>query len=157
MNEVIITFLASFLIVILFGALLVLWVVDGRVKREQALHALFSAVAAWAIASMIKNIFPTFRPFQVNGNVALTLTTSPDSAFPSVHSAVAFALAATVWLHDKRLGSTFLLGAVLVSVGRMLANVHYLLDIAGGAVLGVVIATIVDKLHLYNLVRIRRK
>ena len=65
MNEVIITFLASFLIMVLFLALIVLWIVDGRVKREQALHALFSAAAAWVIGSMIKNVFPTFRPFQL--------------------------------------------------------------------------------------------
>lgn len=142
---------------ILFFALIVLWIVDGRVKREQALHALFSAAAAWVIGSMIKNVFPTFRPFQVNGDVALTLTTPGNAAFPSVHAAVAFALAASVWLHDKRLGSTFLLGALLVSTGRLLANVHYLLDIIGGVTLGLLVALVVDKLHLYNLVTVKRK
>lgn len=148
-----ITFLASVLIWLMFGGLLVLWVIDGRIKREQALHAFFAALISWGVASMIKTIFPTLRPFQVNGGSQLTLSIyHTTSAFPSVHAAIAFALAATVWLHDKKLGVLFVISAIGVGIGRILGNVHYLVDIVGGAVIGSSVAYLVEKLHVYGLV-----
>ncbi len=148
-----VTFLASVLIWLMFGGLLVLWVVDGRIKREQALHAFFAALISWGVASMIKAIFPTLRPFQVNGGSQLTLTTyHTTGAFPSAHTAIAFALAATVWLHDKKLGMLFVISAIGVGAGRILGNVHYLIDIVGGAVIGSSVAFLVEKLHVYDLV-----
>ena len=57
----IVTFMASFLIWIMLGGLLVLWLIDGRIKKEQALHAFLSALIAWVIAEMLKNLIPSVR------------------------------------------------------------------------------------------------
>ncbi len=151
-SNIIITFTASFLIWLMFGGLLVLWRVDGKIKQEQAAHALLSAMVAWIISQMIKGLYPTVRPFKLNGFPPLTLTVPGDSAFPSGHAAVAFALATSVWLHDKKVGSVFLALAFLVGVGRVLGNVHYAVDILGGAIVGVLVALAIDKLHVYNLI-----
>ncbi len=148
-----VTFLASILIWLMFGGLLVLWIIDGRIKKEQALHAFFASLLAWTIANMIKSLFPTLRPFQVNGGPVLTLSTYHSSgAFPSAHAAAAFALATTVWLHDRKLGLLFVVAAFGVGVGRVLGNVHYLIDIVGGGVTGAIVAFAADKLHVYSLV-----
>lgn len=143
-----ITFLASFLVWIMFAALLTLWAFDKRIKKEQVFHAVVASFMAWLLSEAIKNWFPTVRPFEVNHQHALTLFTPNDSAFPSDHSAIAFGLAVSVWSHHKKLGIVFIVAAMLVGVGRVLGNVHYYTDIVGGAVLGVVSVIILEKLHV---------
>ncbi len=147
MNETLITFLASFLIWIMFGGLLILWIFDGKVKREQALHAFAAVILAWVIAQILKNFLPTTRPFLLNGGPPLTFTIHTDNSFPSGHSAVAFSLAVTMWLHNKKLGFFYLAAAFLVGIGRVFANVHYLLDIVVGGLLGSLVAIVVNKFH----------
>lgn len=142
-----VTFLASFLIWFMFFGLLVLWVIDGKIKREQVLHALISSFAAWIIAQIIKEIFPTTRPFELNNLVPLVLMPIKDGAFPSSHTALSFAMACSLWLHDKKIGGIFILSAFLVGLSRILAHVHYPVDILGGAVLGSVVAIAIEKVH----------
>src|SRR4030042_5253869 len=138
-NSVFIAFIASILIFIMVFGLLVLWLIDGRIKKETALHALFSSLMAWIFAFMFKTLLPIPRPFRVNGYPPLTLTIPMDSSFPSLHSAVAFALATSVWLHNKNLGFLYIFLACLVGWGRIESNVHYLPDILFGALVGIVI------------------
>ncbi len=125
MNEVVVTFFASFLIWFMFLGLAVLWVVDGSIKKEQVLHALASSMIAWVFAEMLKSFIPTTRPFFLNGLKPLTLTIPNGYAFPSSHAAVAFALAVTIWLHNKKIGAFYLIAAVLVGAARIVANVHF--------------------------------
>lgn len=143
----IITFLASFLIWFMFAGLLVLWVIDGKIKKEQVVHALIAAVSAWVIAQIIKEIFPTARPFELNNLTPLVLMPTNDSAFPSGHSALAFGMAVSLWLHDKKVGSLYVLSAFLIGLSRILANVHYPADILGGALLGSVVAIAIERVH----------
>ena len=147
MSEIVVTFLASFLIWFMFGGLFVLWITDGKIKREQVIHALVSFILAWVATEVIKGVFPTLRPFEVNGLPALTLTAKADGAFPSGHTASSFALAVTIFLHDRKVGTGFLAAAGLVGIARVLGNVHYPVDIVGGAVLGILIALTIEKVH----------
>ena len=55
------------------------------------------------------------------------------------------------YLHDKKIGRVFIVSAIFVGLGRVLGNVHYLLDIIGGSILGVATAYMVEKLHLHKL------
>lgn len=151
MIEIFITFFASFLIWFLLGGLFVLWLTDGRIKREQVIHALISFALAWVITEAIKTLFPTLRPFEINGLPTLTLTAKPDGAFPSGHTASSFALATTIFLHDRRVGTGFLTAAAVVGIARVLGNVHYPADILGGAALGVVIALLIEKVHFRKI------
>jgi len=151
----IITFLASILIWILFAGLVYLWVIDGRVKREVALHAFLSALIAWGAAEFLKSLFPIPRPFVIDNFSPLTLTIPIDGSFPSGHTAASFALAISVWLHNKKLGLFFILIALTIGISRVLANVHWPLDITGGIIVGIVISLIVDRLHVFPLVKNR--
>ena len=147
------TFLASFLIWVMFGGVAFLWVIDGRVKKEQALHAIMATIVAWASSMMLKSLLPVTRPFIMNGVDPLTLTIpSQHSSFPSTHSSVAFALATSVWLHDKKLGTKFLIMAILVAAGRVMSNVHTATDVVAGLIVGIVTAYITKKLHAHKLI-----
>ena len=153
LDEVNITimFVASILIWLMFFGLIVLWVIDGKIKKETVLHAVFSCFLAWSISELIKYIFPTLRPFQLTGGLPLTLTTPGDGAFPSTHTAVGFALAVTILKHDRKVGVLYLVMAGLVGVARILAHVHYPIDIIGGALLGTVISRLTSSKHFVRL------
>jgi undecaprenyl-diphosphatase len=151
------TFLASILIWLLFAGLFFLWLVDGKVKKEQALHALLATLIAWSLSQMIKGLFPSLRPFYTNGHPPLTVTIPSDSTFPSGHTSAAFALAASIWLHDKKAGFLFIVGAVLVGVGRVLGNVHYYIDIFVGVFIGVTVAIVLEHLHVDKLLEGKRR
>jgi len=75
MESAAIEFFATFLIWILYAGLVVLWFIDGKIRKEQVIHALFAGLMAWVIAFLIKGFFPTLRPFLVNGEEALVLIT----------------------------------------------------------------------------------
>ena len=63
---------------------------------------------------------------------------------------MAFALATTIWLHDRKVGWIYIIWALFVGLARILANVHYPIDIWGGAILGIVIAFSLEKIHFYK-------
>lgn len=145
-----VTFVASILIWLLFLGLGVLWLIDGRIKKEQVAHALMAVFIAWVITFLIKDFFPKNRPY-INDNIRpITLTVPKDASFPSTHTAVAFALATTIYLHDRKTGRIFLVEAFLVGVARVLADVHYPIDITVGAFLGIFIAWSLSKIHLFK-------
>ncbi len=153
-NSILITFLSSFLIWFMVGGLVILWVIDGKVKREQAMHAFLSAVFAWAVSMMIKSIFPSERPFALYGFLPSTLTIpSVNSSFPSIHSAVAFAIATSVRSHSKTNGNRFLVLAAFVALGRILSGVHYILDVLVGAVIGTFSTYVIKRTHVFKLVK----
>ena len=146
-----ITFTASILIWLMFFGLIVLWVIDGKIKKETVIHAVFAAILAWTIAELIKTFFPTLRPFQIDGFMPLTLTTPWDGAFPSGHTAMAFALSVTILKHDRKVGILYLIMAGLVGVARIMAHVHYPIDIVGGAVIGTIISGLTSSIHFVRL------
>lgn len=155
MNNIIIEFVASFFIWFLFAGLLILWFVDGRIKKEQVIHALLACSIAFLVANLIKHFYPTLRPFMINGGGVDVLFRPNDGAFPSEHTTAAFALAVTIFFHDKKIGSIYLLSALLIGISRILANVHYPIDIIGGALIGTLTAVVIEKTHLFRFLHKR--
>lgn len=151
MNPILIgiTFAASVLVWLMVAGLAYLWAVDGRIKKEQVVHALIAAFFAWTAAQIIKSIFPVVRPYQVSGELPLTIIPPLDGAFPSAHTAIIFAVAMTIWQHDRKIGKLYLIGAAIIGIARILANVHYPIDILGGVVLGAAISVVIDKVHFH--------
>lgn len=137
----------------MFFGLIVLWVIDGKIKKETVVHAIFACLVAYAITELIKTFIPMARPFQGVGVSPLTLTIPDDGTFPSSHSAVAFALAVTIIKHDKKVGVLYLIMAGLVGVARILAHVHYPLDIMVGALIGTVISLLTSSKHFARLLK----
>jgi len=153
LEDITIEFFASFFIYFLFAGLIVLWFLDGKINKEQVVHALLACISTAIIVFLIKHFFPTMRPFMINGREVDVLIKPLDSAFPSGHTAQAFALAVTIFMHDRKIGWFFLLGALAIGVARVLANVHYPIDIVGGAFIGTLMAVIFEKAHLFKLLK----
>jgi len=116
-------------------------------KPEEAKHAMFSAVLAGVVVMLLKELFNVPRPFEVTGEIALAGQTISGS-FPSLHTALGFSVATTIVLHQKRTGIVLFLLAFLIGWGRVMANVHFPIDVVSGGFIGVTVAFVIEKYHI---------
>lgn len=79
----------------------------------------------------------------------------PDKfSFPSGHTAAAFSLAIAMFGAAPWLAPGLLLLAICVGYGRMYLGVHYPLDVAAGAAIGLVTGSVVAILDVVNLIHL---
>jgi undecaprenyl-diphosphatase len=112
-------------------ALAVLW------RRPSiGLLALAAVSAADLSATLLKVLIPRHRPR------LHTIVREPhDHSFPSGHAATSFAGATLLSAYAPRLRVPLYALAVLIAFSRLYVGVHYPLDVLGGAVVGVGVAT----------------
>ncbi len=138
----VIVFLASYLGYILLLLFLALLLFSQYSKREKA-HILLvtgisSLIARFGITELIRFFYHRPRPFidlPVN-----QLLTSNEWSFPSGHATFFFAMATALFLYNKKWGIGFFIAAILMSVSRVIAGIHYPSDIVGGAIIGIIVA-----------------
>jgi membrane-associated phospholipid phosphatase len=139
-----ITFFAIYFsyIVILFAAIFLLFY--HRKSLKESLAVFYSGIFAWTLASIFKLFFHTQRPF--DALYAINPLFSPtDYSFPSGHATFFFALASTLFFSHKKTGVLFFAFAILISMARVMAGVHFPIDILGGVLLGFAISFIIKK------------
>lgn len=108
-------------------------------KKVKAVFVAGMAVGLGFFVEYIIAIFRTRqRPFLVSPDIIkLDSVSSNLSSFPSSHAVIVFAIATALLLYGhKRLGGTLVILAVLVSIARVAAGVHYPSDVIVGAILG---------------------
>lgn len=112
-------------------------------ERERWQRAVVVAAIAVGVANVMVKVSNLIwfrdRPFH-NTLIDMLFYKPIDSSFPANSAAVALAIAVGVWLNDRRAARPFWGPAVLLPASRLIAGVHYPLDILGGAVFGIVAA-----------------
>ncbi len=133
-------FLSNYLIDVMILAaviLLFLWNRSWREKLRVIFIALVTSVVSYAIIFLVFHpLWPRVRPFEALMNVNQLIGESGLS-FPSKHAVFAFLLATFVFGFNKKAGWWFFVAGALVCLGRVLAGVHYPLDVLAGAVFGI--------------------
>lgn len=122
----------------------------NRETRQRYQLGLFVALTSMALSSLVVLILNTqyFRPRPFDTlDVTLLMYTPTDSSFPANSMAATFGIAAAVWGVNRRVGTTLLAAAAVYGFARVMAGVHYPLDIVGGATIGVVVTYFVFKLR----------
>ena len=112
-------------------------------RRRPAL--LLVVVAADGIADLlargIKSVVDVQRPAFRYAEPKALVPVPLDHSFPSGHSATSFACATTLALAFPRLAVPLYVLAAAIAYSRVYVGVHYPLDVLGGAVLGIAVAT----------------
>jgi glycosyltransferase 2 family protein len=113
-----------------------------------ALSLAISGVAVYVLAKVIKEYVGRGRPSAFVEGVVERETFSPDSlGYPSGHAAVAWAITIIVLAYVRRPWQiAAIVLAIVVPIVRMYVAAHLLLDLIGGAALGVTVASAVNLL-----------
>lgn len=131
-------------LILLFG--LLLFIFSHKHKQTGVRNVaviLSSAVAAWLIAKLIKFSFPMPRPFVALENVNLLFEHGNIDSFPSGHATFFFGVAVALSFYHRFLGGLYIAGAILIGLSRVIAGVHWPIDILAGYFLGGAIAAFV--------------
>lgn len=142
MADFIIIFCAKYLLYICALALFVYWLRSPRLDRLQFAATVAASLAlAYGLARLVGLFFSHYQPFALQGFDPL-IPHEVDNSFPSDHAAAAGALAGVAGLYNRGLGLLLWILAAAVAVGRVLAGLHYPVDVVVGLVLGGLSATV---------------
>ena len=140
-------------IVLAFVALMIILVThkDWKGKKfrtwvREVVIVTVSVSGAYIITLILKMIVHAPRPFIALSNIYPLVLETPHDSFPSGHATVFFALAVALYTYDKVWGSIFFVVAVLVALSRVIAGVHFPIDILTGAFIGSGIGYLVHSL-----------
>ncbi|MBU0998978.1 phosphatase PAP2 family protein [Patescibacteria group bacterium] len=120
-----------------------------RFSWKEIILLCMSAGFAFVSAKILKILFHTPRPFDIFSQVQ-SLFLETGYAFPSGHTAVATAVAFAIFFTNKKTGYLFMFLALIIGVTRIIAGVHFPVDILGGFILGGIFAYLVK--YVYNIV-----
>ena len=104
-------------------------------KWKGIILVFITSVFAWFLAHLLKDFFYTVRPFDLLPNVS-SLFSETGFAFPSGHATFFSALAFSIFFLHKKAGYFFMFFALLIGLARIIAGVHFPIDILGGFILG---------------------
>lgn len=144
------TNLLTIMVIFLLMTTLFLW--EER-KREWILPLWATVLATTVVITIIKIIMSRPRPFEVltfplvkGANYAFSVW---NSSFPSLHTAVVFALVPILDKEFPKLKWFWIILASLIAFSRLYIGVHYLSDILFGLLVGLVVG--------YGIIRIETK
>ena len=135
-------------VAILFPYLVVLlalsYLLFYRKSFREFVFVFFTAGLAAVFSKLLKILIQAPRPvFDLPDIQTLFLKTS--YAFPSDHATFFMALAFAIFFLHKKTGYVFMFFALLIGLARIVAGVHFPLDILGGFALGIAVAFLVKK------------
>lgn len=114
------------------------WTARARsdVAMATALLVPFAAVFAIAAQQVVVGLVGEARPYDVYPQILVLVNRTSDGSFPSDHACVAGAVAAGLFLVDRRLGIAAGAAAVLMGASRVYVGAHWVLDVIAGLALG---------------------
>jgi undecaprenyl-diphosphatase len=125
----------------------------GARSRLAVVHGVIGMFAAFIFARAMQNLLPERqRPLHAGDpNFVLPLGSDTSvlerwSSFPSDHAVIVFALSTAIWRTSRPLGAAcYAWSTFVICFPRMYAGWHYASDVIAGALIGIAIALIVER------------
>jgi len=129
----------------LYGVVMMIALILG--DYSLLLRLLITLVVLYAVTVIIRSLYFKERPEKRKYNNAIGKIDA--SSFPSLHSARALALAVIIGisLQNIILLAFLLFSALVVAATRVLLKKHDIIDILGGAIMGVIFGLLTFLLH----------
>ena len=142
MYTLIVHFLSEYLLFLLF--LPVIYFLKKR-DYKTCLKILLGVVITFLLRKVVGSLLYEPRPFIIDPAKLLYLTAInvKDSSFFSGHASLAMSLSGAVFWKYKKLGIILIGLAVVVGIGRVLAGLHYPIDVAFGFFVGFLVSYLV--------------
>lgn len=137
--DAIIVFTAKYLPYILVLAAIMVFLGEARGKRQRVFYIgetiMALILSRGIITPLVRFFYAHPRPFDALGIESLI----PESgnSFPSGHAAFFFALATVIFMHNRKWGAAYFVFSLVIGLARVMAGVHWPLDILGGTVVGI--------------------
>ena len=129
---------AKYLIyIVAFLAVTVTLLSERSVRFNLIKLTLFSFPIAFLLSLIAAALFYDTRPFVVE-QITPLIPHSADNGFPSDHTLFAMTAALTVLVYKRKMGMLLGVLAVIVGVFRVVAKIHYPIDIVGGIAIAIV-------------------
>ena len=142
-NHLIIHFFADYFIV--FPLLWALYIMLRLTQKrgEYVIRTIFAGLTAVIFAGIGMKLYHHARPYIASHTQALAINPHNNS-FPSLHALLLTAAALVVWwaTKNRKYGVALLAADFIVSWARILAHVHFLIDIVAGTVMAAVAVAI---------------
>ncbi|MCL5946822.1 MAG: phosphatase PAP2 family protein [Chloroflexi bacterium] len=147
-TRIIAIFLAAVLVFVMVGGwLLIAYQEQARLTVATLVRLACLFGFSYVVGKVLGHIVIDPRPYIVE-HVAPLMPVAKDNGFPSDHTLLASALTAgTLWL-NRRWSVLFVLGTILVMLGRLGVGAHHTLDVMGSVVIVMVVSIIVGLVPL---------
>ena len=128
---------AKYLIFIIAFVAVMFTLVSDRTARNRTIAlAVMAFPVALLMAWVAGLLYYHTRPFVIEG-VQPLFPHAPDNGFPSHHTMLAMATSAIVFVCSRKVGLLLGIMAILIGISRMIAKLHYPVDILGGAAIAI--------------------
>ncbi len=98
---------------------------------------------AFLIVTILRKVINKKRPYEVYDFHPIAYKKlKPGQSFPSRHAASAFVIAVACLSMNTVLGVIMVILAVIVSASRVLSGMHFISDVVGGMIIGVIVGLI---------------
>lgn len=108
----------------------------SRISVKEGIYTSIGIAIAWAISYIIKISFAISRPFLEFSEVIPLFLYGGNDSFPSGHATLFAALAVAIYLHHRKVGAIFIFAAFVIAIARVIAGVHFPIDILVGWFIG---------------------
>lgn len=106
----------------------------------------FAIGVSWGLSYGLKQITALPRPYLRYPDEIISLFPYGGfDSFPSGHATLFMALAVMIYLHHKRIGILFIVFALIIGLTRVIAGVHFPIDILVGWFLGGGVSLLVSR------------
>ncbi|WP_044641204.1 undecaprenyl-diphosphatase [Risungbinella massiliensis] len=142
LNPVVI-FVAEYTLYLLALSIVVYWFTYHNGNRVMVIRGGVAFILAEIAGKIAGLLHSHYQPFAVLSNVSKLVEHEIDNSFPSDHTILFFSFCFSFWLANKKSGWPWLVLAFCVGISRIWVGVHYPIDVAVGALFGMVAALLV--------------
>ena len=148
-------FCAEYLPYVLLFILFLFLIYNFRKYWKMVLEAVIAAlITRFVLTSFIRWLWFRPRPFVTLNFIPLIDMSPKEAAFPSGHASFFFALSTIIYFYNKKAGILFYIASLFIVVARVFVGVHWPSDILAGALLGILMGWILNKLFRKHVKKI---
>lgn len=135
--DFLIIFAAKYLHLLIILLAIIFWLFSTKIQKRNLVKVSLISFPLSYLTSKILGIFIyDSRPFVVE-NVKPLIDHSPNNGFPSDHTLLALTIASVFYAYNRKLSVFLFLMGLIVGFARVIAKIHYPLDILGSFVIAI--------------------